>query len=549
MTKIFFVLILLVSCACSTNLPSSIIPRRVLFSDYEKWHPRISPDGKQLAYMAQEDGHTQIWVRHLDKKDDRKLKTWDLAKQEGLNHFFWASDSRHLIFRNDLKGDENFHLYQIDIKTSEVLDLTPFEGAQARLEANEALHPDQLVFSANVQSRETHDLYRIDLKTNSIYLMQKNPGSIIQWLIDHDLKIRGGIARIAGLSGRQLVLYDPLLKTFNIAKNWPPEANIHELCCFSSNNKQIWFTSDYNSNTSRLFEYDIEKATYKVVAEDPDFDIEDAYPDPAYSQIDAVFIQRETPEFKGLTTEMVAHLQKLKKQFNAEVEITSRDFKNKNWIISPVTDTQSTTYYIYNTETFKTDLLFTEQPALAKYKLQSMRPIKIKSRDGLILYSYLTEATPTNGKINSKALILYVHGGPWVRDVWGLSHEVQWLSNRGYNVLQVNFRGSSGFGKSFEFAGEREWGQKMLYDLIDAKNWAISNGYVDKAHVCILGASYGGYAVLSALAFAPAEFKCGISVSGVSDIKLFINEMPPYWQSFRSHWLRIYEFALTAIYG
>ena len=269
----------------------------------------------------------------------------------------------------------------------------------------------------------------------------------------------------------------------------------------------------------------------RVIAEDPRYDVSAAMENPATHELEAVGFVRERLEWQFFNPEIEAEFSVLRDVRDGEVNLESRSFDDKLWIVTYSSDVAPETYYLYDRRTKRAEFLFAARPALDQYQLARMEAVSYAARDGLTIHGYITMPV---GADRHAAMVLLVHGGPWARDTWGYSGLVQLLANRGYAVLQVNFRGSTGYGKDFLNAGDREWAGRMHDDLLDAKAWAVDNGYADPARVAIMGGSYGGYATLVALAFTPDEFVCGVDIVGPSNLMTLLNSIPPYWAPMRA---------------
>jgi dipeptidyl aminopeptidase/acylaminoacyl peptidase len=501
----------------------TLIPRQVLFGNPEKVNVQLSPDGKYLSYIAPVNGVRNVWVRTLGKTDDRPITS---EKKRDLSMYFWRGDSRHIFHIQDQDGNEDFHLYMTDIATAATKNLTPFPGVRARIISADQRYPDQILVGLNKRDKRLFDVHRINLKTGEMTLDTQNPGDVDGWTADNSMQVRAAQAFLPG--GAQLIrLRKDASSPWKDFQKWGPDETFGGVIGFTPDNRGAWILSSVDANTSRLVEADLEASKSKVVAEDPTFDVSALITHPKKNTLEAVGFTRAKLEWKFLEPSVQKAYESLKKVRTGEVSIASRTLDDQQWIVAFTSDDGPVYYYLYDRAADKAQYLFSNRPALEKYKLAKMQPVVIKSRDGLDLHSYLT--MPIG--IKKAPLVMLVHGGPWGRDTWGFSSLVQMLANRGYGVLQVNFRGSTGFGKSFLNAGDREWGGKMHDDLIDAKRWAVKNGYTDSDKVAIMGGSYGGYATLVGLTFTPDEFACGVDIVGPSNIYTLLKSIPPYWET------------------
>lgn len=500
---------------------SPLIPRRVLFGHPEKHSPRLSPNGRLLAFLAPYEGVLNIWVRTLNEADERLVTN---EKWRGIQFFTWRPDSKHILYIQDQDGDENWHLYQLDIVSKAVADLTPFPGIQAQIVAVDLNSPDVIFAALNVRDPRCHDVYRVDLDTGQLDLDTKNPGDILAWSVDNTFQVRVGQARRAD-GGTEIRIRNDQHSPWSVLQRWSPDETFGKVAGFTPDNKCLWLITSLNANTSRLMEVQLDTGVINVIVEDNQYDVDQVLVNPVTRRLEAALVVRMRSEWQLVDCSLQLDFDVLRQTCDGDFIIENRDATGRRWIVSFVIDDGPTRYYIYDSLTRRADFLFSNRPMLKRYKLAKMRPITFHARDGLAIHGYLT--LPLEVESTALPLILLVHGGPWARDVWGLNTVVQWLANRGYAVLQVNFRGSSGYGKLYLNAGDREWGGKMHADLLDAKSWATQQGITGK--VCIMGGSYGGYATLVGLSFTPDEFACGIDMGGPSNLVSLLNSLPDYW--------------------
>ncbi len=524
--KQLLLLFLCVSFASSEAPP--LIPRELLFGNPVKASPKISPDGKKLAYLAPEKDILNVWVRSVDRSDDQVLTA---DKKRGIRQFFWQQDSRHILYLQDQDGDENWHLYQTNLDTKNTRDLTPFQGVMARMVFADPDFPDEILVGLNFEDRKLHDIYRINLKNGAVELDTKNPGDVEGWSVDNRLQVRGASAKTSD-GGTELRIRDDARSPWRIFQRWDPQESFGGIVAFTPNGRGAWVSSSVGANAVRLLEYDLTTDQSKVLAEDATYDVDHVMIHPTKRTLEAVSFNRARCEWMPLDPSLKPDFEALGKLRDGDFHIVSRDLADKTWIVSYDVDNRPVYYYAYTRGTRKAALLFSNQPELEKYALSKMLPISFKARDGLTIHGYLT--LPVGSKRQGLPMVLNVHGGPWDRDIWKMNPGVQWLANRGYAVLQVNFRGSTGYGKKFLNAGDREWAGKMHDDLVDAKRWAVQQGYADPKKVCIYGGSYGGYATLVGLTFTPEEFACGVDIVGPSSIATLIKSIPPYWAPIKS---------------
>jgi dipeptidyl aminopeptidase/acylaminoacyl peptidase len=507
--------------------PPPLIPRKIIFGNPERAQARISPDGKRLAYLAPKDGVLNVWVRTLGASDDQVVTD---DKKRGIRRFHWQYDSKHILYIQDKGGDENWHLYQTDIESRTTRDLTPYPGVRAQNLLSDPRFPDQVLVGLNQRDRRLFDMHRIDLKTGKAELDTENPGDVVGWTADNRFVVRVAEVYLPD-GGREIRVRDDAKSPWRSFLRWGPDESFGGVVGFAPDDKAVWVVSSVDANAARLVEVEVASGKTRVIAEDPQYDVSEVEIHPRKRTLQAVQFTRARREWKVIDPGVAADFEALTKVRDGDLTISSRDLEDKTWIVAFNSDSSAPAYYTYDRATKAATLLFSVQPALDRYPLARMQPISFAARDGLTLHGYLT--LPVGVEPKGLPAVLFVHGGPWARDHWGLNPFAQWLANRGYAVLQVNYRGSTGYGKAHLNAGNREWGAKMHDDLIDAKRWAVAQGTFDPKKVCIMGGSYGGYATLVGLAFTPDEFACGVDIVGPSNLVTLIRAIPPYWKPLR----------------
>jgi dipeptidyl aminopeptidase/acylaminoacyl peptidase len=506
--------------------PPPLIPREILFGNPERTAPKLSPDGKRLAWVAPDKKNVlQVWVKTIGKDDDKVLTA---DKKRGIRQYFWAEDDKTLLYLQDNDGDENFHVYGVDIDAGTVRDYTPFVGARAQVEAKDQNQPDALLVSINAQNRELFDLYRVALSTGAVTLEAKNPGDLAGWIVDRNLHVVGGGAQTPDGGTEVRLLENGTWKTWLKSG---PEDNV-DVLDVTPDGKSLVLESSLGRDTSAVVIRNIADGTEKVVASSPEVDAEDVVINPATHAIESVSFSPGRTNWTVIDPTVKADYEAIAKLWDGDFAIINRDRADKTWLVSFTSDKAPVRFYTWDRAAKKGTFLFTGRPKLENLTLATMKPVVIKSRDGLDLHSYLT--LPPGVEPKNLPMVLFVHGGPWGRDSWGYSGYPQWLANRGYAVLQVNFRASTGYGKKFLHAGDKQWGLKMHDDLLDAVNWAVKQGYADPKKIAIMGGSYGGYATLAGLAFTPDAFACGVDIVGPSNLKTLLNSIPPYWKPLRA---------------
>lgn len=532
MLKCFFAVVLNCSLLCLPAYAEEapLIPREILFGNPEKSAAAISPDGKLLAYLAPDQNDAlNVWIQN-SQPDNCAPRLITSDKKRGIRAFRWAFDSKSILYIQDRDGDENWHIYQTDLATKSTRDLTPFEGASASILAYERQYPNEGLIQLNVRDRSVFDVYRLNLTDGTATLEVENRGNFKEWVADHNLQVRAGSAYD---KNGETVIYvrDDNSAPWREALRWGVEDE-GRLVGFSPDNSALYLITSIGSQTERLVQLDLIYGTLTTIAEDGLYDLSTTLTNPNTHVIEAVGVDRDRFEWILLDQGLKADFDFLGiNQNKEEIRVMSRDTSDQQWIVGYISDLHAAHYYLYDRASKSKRFLFSAKPELDKYPLCKMRPLSILARDGMELHVYLT--LPEQAKRNLPAVLL-VHGGPWSRDKWGLNSLVQWLANRGYVVMQVNFRGSTGYGKDYLNAGNCEWAGKMQTDLLDAKAWMVNEGLVDPNKVAIFGGSYGGYAALVGLTFTPEEFCCGVDLVGPSNIVTLLQNMPPYWNPIKT---------------
>jgi len=510
--------------AARQQQPTALIPRALLFGNPERANPQLSADGTLLAYLAPDSrGVLQVWVRTIGAADDRMVTADD---KRGIRSYFWSFSGTQLIYLQDKDGDESFHFYVVDIAGGAARDLTPYPQVQAQLIARNPNYPDTLLVGLNITDRRKHDVYRLDLTTGELTLVAENPGNIVGGLADAQFQLRAALAANPDGS-RDLLVRSAEDQPWAPLVHWGAEDAGSGPIAFSQDGNTLYLASSLGANAQRLVALDLTTGAETVIAADPQYDLGGVLLEPRTRALQAVAFYRDRLEWQPLDPTVAADFAVLAQVQRGDFGIASRDFADRTWLVTYVTDDGPTMVYVYDRATRTATLLFSIRPALEALPLAQMQPVAFPARDGLQLHGYLT--TPVGVPATNLPAVLLVHGGPWVRDSWGFNPEVQWLANRGYAVLQVNFRGSTGYGKDFVNAGDREWGAKMEDDLVDGVRWLVQSGVADPARVGIFGGSYGGYAVLAGLVFAPEVFAVGVEQYGISDLVTLRRHDPPEW--------------------
>lgn len=511
-----------------------LIPREILFGNPERSTVQISPDGRYLSWVAPVDGVANVWVAPADNPAQARAITADKAR--GIRQYFWSYRTDTLLYLRDTGGDEDFHLYAVDLKSGQSRDLSPFPKTRAQVAGVSDRHPDTILVGMNDRDPQWHDLYKVDLASGQRTLVQKNDAQIAGYITDADYTPR--FATRARPDGGQDVLAADGKGGWSKFDDVPFEDSLTTgPGGLTSDGKTLYFTDSRNRNTAALFAIDVASGKRTLVFEDPRADVGDTLSHPVTGQVQAVASDYLREAWKVVDPSVQADLERLRGIGPGDANVAARTHDDKIWIVVYSAPQTPATYYRYDRPAGKLTRLFSVQPKLEGKPLVAQWPQEIPSRDGKTLVSYLTLPRGADADNDGKAdkpvpMVLLVHGGPWSRNAYGYSNSNQWLANRGYAVLSVNFRGSTGFGKEFTNAGNGEWAAKMHDDLIDAVHWAVKQGVTSPDKVAIMGGSYGGYATLVGLTFTPDDFACGVDIVGPSNLNTLLGTVPPYWASF-----------------
>ncbi|MFN2463043.1 MAG: alpha/beta fold hydrolase [Candidatus Dormibacteria bacterium] len=515
-------------------MPASLIPLRHFFDNPEKALGTVSPDGRYIAYLAPDGGKLNVWVRTRGKSDDRAL-THDHVRP--IQGYSWSRDSRFILYPQDQGGDENYHVLRVDVTQpgSEPVDLTPFPGARAMIVAEPPATPGKALVMVNNRDAAAFDLHRLDLATGEMELVVENPGRFASFA--HDAKGRVVAASASNAEGKHEVYVRAdetedfrLLATFDTED----EADLHGVDADGAN---VLVGTAWESDCKRLVSINAATAEFTILDANEGSDLLATMEDRNDHHLQMTAYLKDRLELHFFDERIEKIYAGIRRIHPGDPYITSHTDDWRLVVVNFNDDRDAGITFVYDTESEDSELLFRPRPWMHPEELAPMTPVRIQSRDGLSLPCYLT--LPVGLEPAGLPMVLLVHGGPWARDAWTLQPEVQFLANRGYAVLQVNYRGSTGFGKSFTHAAEKEFAGKMHDDLIDAVNWAVEKGYADPARIGIYGGSYGGYATLVGVTFTPDVFAAAIDYVGPSSLETLIRSFPAYWRPFmESTWFR-----------
>ncbi len=509
-----------------------LIPREVLFGNPERTSPRISPDGSRLAWIAPRDGVLNVWVAPVGAAGPSGVD-WEAATvvtddtDRGIRVFAWARDGRHLLYLQDTGGDENWRLYDVDMETMARRDLTPFDGIQARIIATSKRHRDEVLVGMNRDNPQLHDVYRLDLPTGELVKLIENPG-YAGWLADEDLIVRGALAPLPD-GGFDLLVRDSADADWRTLITIPADdAPASDVLSFSGDGRSLLAISSVGTDTGRLCRVDLATGDVQVLLEDPEADVAGAVLHPDTREPQIVEVLKDRTEYHVFDPSVEPDFKAIRALHPGDPQLVGRDEADATWLVAFIDDAGPVQCFTYDRASRTGSFLFDSRPELSRYDLAPMEPFSFTARDGLTIHGYIT--FPPDGGRSGLPTVLNVHGGPQARDVWGFDPESQWLANRGYLSVQVNYRGSTGYGKSFVSAGDREWGAKMHDDLLDAVAYVVDQGWADPDKVAIYGGSYGGYAARVGAAFTPEVFCCAVDIVGPSNLQTLLETVPPYWK-------------------
>jgi len=519
-----------------------LISRDILFGNPDRVVTRMSKDGKLLSYIAPKDGVLNIWVAPIDKLQEAKVITNET--QRGIRSYFWANDNSHIIYAQDKKGDENWRLYSVNVSTNEQKDLTPSDGVRASILKLSDKYSNEILILINDRVPEYFDIYRVNIDTGKRELVYENTAQYASFIADDDFKIRLGYKMLPSGEGEMYLFENgDIEKAELFQKILPQDMLTTDPLHISTDGTKLFMTDSVGRNTSALIEIDLSTNTRKIIYENEKADIADYIVDTKSKMIQGVATNYLRKDWMIVDSKIASDLAYLKEIEDGDLEILSRTYEDDKWVVVFSKSDSPSKYYLYDRTQKEARFLFVSNTSQEGLPFAKMYPQNIKARDGLDLVSYLTiprwlddgKGIPTK----TVPLVLYVHGGPNARDSWGFSSVSQWLANRGYAVLNVNYRGSIGFGKNFSNAGDGEWARKMQDDLADGVQWAIDNKITQKDKVVIMGGSYGGYAALVGMTMTPDMYVAGIDIVGPSNLETLLNSIPPYWKPQIAHLIKI----------
>ncbi len=503
-----------------------LIPMKDFFRNPQQGGFQLSPDGEHLSFLQPWENRLNI---HIQKMGEEKYQRITSATKRDITGYFWANNKR-IAYVQDTGGDENFRLYAVDIDGNNFKELTPFDKVRVTLIDDLEDNENEMLIGMNKRDPRVFDVYRINIHTGEMKMIAENPGYITGWQTDHDGKLR--IATIADGVNTGFLYRATEEEPFQLLFQGDFRQTFAPLY-FTFDNKNLYVASNIGRDKTAIHLYNIEtKKTEDLIYEHPEVDVSRLLISTKRKKITGVAFLTHKRQYHFFDEDRKNLQEDIEKRLPGyDVVIASMSKDESKLLVVKYSDRSRGSYYYYNRATGEFKKLIESSPWLVEEEMAEMQPVSYKSRDGLTINGYLT--LPKGVEAKNLPVILNVHGGPWHRDSWGFNPEVQFLANRGYAVLQMNFRGSTGYGREFWEKSFKRWGKEMQDDITDGAQWLISKGIADPKKIGIYGASYGGYATLAGLAFTPDLYACGVDYVGVSNIFTLLGSIPPYWEQVR----------------
>jgi len=500
-----------------------VIPMKDFFRNPEKARFQLSPNGRHLAFMEPWKNRMNV---HVQKIGEKKAVRITNATKRDIAGYFWANNHR-IAFVQDMGGDENFRLYAVDIDGSGLKELTPFDQVRVRIIDDLEDNEKEMIIGMNRRDKRIFDAYRININTGEMKMVAKNPGNIDGWLTDNNGELR--IATTSDGVNTSILYRDKETDDFRVVLTTNFKETLAPLF-FSFDNKYIYASSNIGRDRCAIVKYDPDKdKELEVIFEHPQVDVSSLLRSKKRKVITGVTYVTDKRHYHFFDEERKKLQKNLEQRLPGyEVVVTNMSKDESKVLVRTFSDKSRGAYYYYDRKSDDFKKLVDVSPWLNEKYMADMKPIKYQSKDGLTIHGYLT--LPKGIEPKNLPVVVNPHGGPWARDMWGFNPEVQFLANRGYAVLQMNFRGSTGYGKKFWEAGFKKWGKEMQDDITQGVHWLIDTGIADPERIGIYGASYGGYATLAGVTFTPNLYACGVDYVGVSNIFTLLETIPPYWE-------------------
>jgi dipeptidyl aminopeptidase/acylaminoacyl peptidase len=526
-SSLIIIITAFVFLGCNNSKKAPEIPIEDFFRNPEKTYYKISPNGQYISYQAPYNNRMNLLIEDINTQSTKQIT---FEEDRSIGGYIWANDTR-ILYVKDEGGNEDFKLYGVNIDGSDQKCLTCYEGVRVQLIDDLIDSPDEIIIGLNLRDSTVFDPYRLNIVTGKLKNLAINPGNIINWMTDHDGKLRlatavyGGVNQVILYRDKEEDAFRPVLKT-----TWKDDFRPQ---FFTFDNRMIYALSNIGRDKIEVVVFDPKsKSETQVLYKNPEVDITKLkYSRKRQKLTTAHFTTHKKQEY--FFDEFAKdHYEIVKSKLpDYDIWVTSMSRNEDMYIVEAFNDKSRGTYYLYNSHDETLRLISTASPWLNAQHLASMEPVSFVSRDGLTIHGYLTLPKGVNPK--NLPVIINPHGGPWTRNYWGYNPEVQFFANRGYAVLQLNFRGSTGYGKEFWLKSVKQWGKAMQNDITDGTKWLIDKGIADKNKIAIYGSSWGGYAALCGVTFTPDLYTCGIDYVGPSNLFSFMQTLPPYWEPMR----------------
>ena len=513
-----------------------LIPLEVLFGNPDRMLVKMNEKANYISYVAPLNGVLNVFVAPYSDIKAAKAITSDTHR--GIRSYTWASNNTHIIYAMDEKGDENFRLYSVNVSNLEAKLLTPLAKVKANIIKTSKKFPDEIIVSTNQRNAECFDLYRINIVNGKSELLFENNDQYSSFTIDEDFKLRFAYKMLPDGYG-EIYQFNHDLSVATLFQKIEIEDMLNtNILHITADGKALYMIDGSGRDKSALIEIELSSQKKTLIFEDAKADIADGLVEPITKKIQAIAVDHLVKKWTILDDAITPDLNYLSGVSTGQIDVTVRADNDNKWIVVFLKDNGPNEYYLYDRTKKEAQFLFVSNSKQEGYQFTKMHPLTIKARDDLELVSYLSlpRWLDKQAKLNAPIpLVLLVHGGPNARDAHGYNPTHQWLTNRGYAVISVNYRGSTGFGKNFVNKGDGEWAGKMQRDLEDAANWAIDHNITTKDQVVIMGGSYGGYATLVGMTMTPDLYAAGIDIVGPSNLETLLNSIPPYWKSYIGH--------------
>ncbi|WP_376694505.1 S9 family peptidase [Wenzhouxiangella sp. EGI_FJ10409] len=516
-----------------------LLDRQLFFGDPEISGAQISPDGEHMTFMRPFDDVRNIWIKGIDEPFDAARPLTD--DDRPVPGYFWSQDSEYVLYVQDKGGDENYHVWAVDADAEpgdgesvpEARNLTDIDGVRAQIYSVPESTPDEIIVGLNDRDPALHDVYRVNIESGERELLIENERNIASWTVDLEGEVRLAVRQTEDGGTETLRVSDGEVGESLYTCSWQESCNPSR---FHADNERVWFQSNKGEDNDLIGLYlmDVDSGELEFVERDPEGEVDfgGAVYSNATDELLATVYTGDQQRIYPKTDKAERALDFLREQLpEGELGFRPQTSDDALVLVSLSRDVDPGTIYLFNWDEMEVSEVYRSRPDLPVEHMAEMQPIRYEARDGLEIPAYLT--TPKGVEGEKLALVTLIHGGPWARDSWGYDALAQFLANRGYAVLQPNFRGSTGYGKAFLNAGNNEWGDAMQDDITDGVEHLVEQGLVDSERVCIMGGSYGGYATLAGMTFTPDLYACGVDIVGPSNLITLLNSIPPYWGPIR----------------